>query len=147
MIAAKEWRVKSPFRMILRLHRRRFVDRELVRYYKSAVKNRRWKKGMLKTVNDTKDHSVRPLMSQLKVPTLLVTALNDKICDPKVAEEAAYEMPVDIGHFLSIPKCGHAPQIEKSRKINRLVLSFLTEPNPTAHPSWSRQFLVKPTRR
>ncbi len=128
-------------------YRRRFVDREMVRYYKAAVKNRRWKRGMLRTVNDTKEHSVRPLMSQLKVPTLLVTAENDRICCPKTAEHAAAEMPEGIGHFLSIPKCGHAPQIERSRKVNRLVLSFLTDPNPTAHPSWTRQFLVKPTRR
>ncbi len=128
-------------------HRRRFVDREMVRYYKMAVKNRRWKRGMLRTVNDTKEHTVRPLMAQLKVPTLLISADNDRICDPKTAAEAAHDMPEGIGHFLSIPKCGHAPQIERSRKVNRLVLSFLTDPNPTAHPSWTRQFLVKPTRR
>lgn len=128
-------------------HRRRFVDREMVRYYKMAVKNRRWKRGMLRTVNDTKEHSVRPLMAQLKVPTLLISADNDRICCPKTAAEAANDMPEGIGHFLSLPKCGHAPQIEKSRKVNRLVLSFLTDPNPTAHPSWTRQFLVKPTRR
>ncbi len=128
-------------------HRRRYVDRDMVRYYKAAVKNRRWKRGMLRTVNDTKEHSVRHLMPQLKVPTLLVTAENDRICCPRTAEEAAAEMPEGIGHFLSIPKCGHAPQIERYRKVNRLVLSFLTDPNPTAHPSWTRQFLVKPTRR
>jgi pimeloyl-ACP methyl ester carboxylesterase len=128
-------------------HRRRYVDREMVRYYKAAVKNRRWKRGMLRTVNDTKEHTVRPRMAELKVPTLLVTAEFDRICCPKTAEEAAHDMPEGIGHFLSIPKCGHAPQIERSRKVNRLVLSFLTDPNPTAHPSWTRQFLVKPTRR
>ncbi|QEL13469.1 alpha/beta fold hydrolase [Limnoglobus roseus] len=128
-------------------HRRRFVDREVVRYYKAAVKNRRWKRGLLRTVNDTKEHSVRSLMSKLTVPTLLITALNDKICDPKTAAEAAAEMPAGVGHYLAIPKCGHAPQIERSRKINRLVLSFLTDPSPTAHPSWARKFLVKPTRR
>lgn len=128
-------------------HRRRYVDRDMVRYYKAAVKNRRWKRGMLRTVNDTKEHTVRPLMAKLKVPTLLISADNDRICDPKTAIEAAHDMPEGIGHFLSIPRCGHAPQIERSRKVNRLVLSFLTDPNPTAHPSWTRQFLVKPTRR
>lgn len=128
-------------------HRRRFVDRDIVKYYKAIVKDRRWKRGLLRTVNDTKEHSVRSLMSKLSVPTLLITALNDKICDPKTAMEAAAEMPAGIGHSLSIPKCGHAPQIERSRKINRLVLSFLTDPIPSAHPSWTRKFLVKPTRR
>jgi pimeloyl-ACP methyl ester carboxylesterase len=128
-------------------HRRRFVDREIVRYYKAAVKNRKWKRGLLRTVNDTKEHSVRGLMSQLTIPTLLVTAENDKICNPQTALEAGAEMPQELGHTLLLPKCGHAPQIEKARKINRLVLSFLTSPNPSAHPKLTTRYLVKPTRR
>ena len=51
-------------------------------------------------------------MKDVKAPTLLVTGDEDKICDPKTAEEAARELP--NGHFLAIPKCGHAPQIEKA---------------------------------
>jgi pimeloyl-ACP methyl ester carboxylesterase len=133
--------VKSVF------YRRRFVDREMVRYYKAAVENQRWKRGLMRTVNATKEHSVRPLMKQLTVPTLLVTGLNDQICDPHTAALAAAEIPAPYGHFLALPKCGHAPQIEKTRKINRLVLSFLTDDVPTAHPSWTKQYLVKPTRR
>jgi pimeloyl-ACP methyl ester carboxylesterase len=133
--------VKSVF------YRRRFVDREMVRYYKAAVENSRWKRGLMRTVNATKDHSVRPKMKHLGVPTLLVTGLNDQICDPKTAEAAAADIPAPFGHFLALPKCGHAPQIEKARKINRLVLSFLTDETPTAYPSWTKQYLVKPTRR
>ena len=40
------------------------------------------------------------------------------------------------GQFLMIPSCGHAPQMEKSWLINRLVVHFLTHPAPT--PPWSR---------
>jgi pimeloyl-ACP methyl ester carboxylesterase len=128
-------------------YRRRFIDREIVRYYKAAVKNRKWKRGLLRTVNDTKEHTVRPLMSQLTVPTLLITAEGDKICDPNTAMQAGAEIPEGLGHILLLRKCGHAPQIEKFRKINRLVMSFLTSPNPSAHPKLTQRYLVKPTRR
>jgi pimeloyl-ACP methyl ester carboxylesterase len=73
-----------------------------------------------------------------------VTGEYDKICDPKTAAAAAGELPA--GHFLSVPKCGHAPQIEKHWLINRLVVNFLSSPQPSSHPSWTKLILAKPTR-
>lgn len=106
------------------------ADRELLRYYKAKFANRRWKTGFLRTVRGTLDQTVRDKLKSLKCPTLLVTGAEDKVCDPKTAEEAAGELP--NGLFFKIPKCGHAPQIEKAWKINRLVLHFLTAPKPLA---------------
>jgi pimeloyl-ACP methyl ester carboxylesterase len=83
-------------------------------------------------------------MKHVKAPTLLVTGSEDKICDPRTAETAARELP--NGQFLCIPGCGHAPQIEKSWLINRLVVHFLTAKNPTANPKWTQLLLAKPTR-
>ena len=97
----------------------------MVRYYKMAVENRKWKKGMLRTVNGTLEHSVRTKLKDVKAPTLLVTGLKDRICDPKTAEAAARELP--NGYFRAIPKCGHAPQIEKARLINQLVVRYLKD--------------------
>ncbi len=130
--------VKSVF------HKPRLVDREILRYYKSRFSNRRWKSGFLKTVRGTLDHSVRERLKDVKCPALLVTAEEDKICCPRTAEEAAKDLPQ--GHFRKISKCGHAPQIEKPWLINRLVVDFLSSPNPTAHPSWTKLILAKPTR-
>ncbi|HEV3385875.1 MAG TPA: alpha/beta hydrolase, partial [Gemmata sp.] len=76
--------------------------------------------------------------------TLLVTAEEDKICCPRTAEDAAKTLLQ--GHFRKIAKCGHAPQIEKPWLINRLVVDFLSSPNPTAHPSWTKLILATPTR-
>src|SRR5262249_40607088 len=102
----------------------RKADREVLKYYKAKFPVRRWKSGLLKTVRGTLDFTVREKLREMKCPTLLVSGAEDKICDPKTAEEAARDLP--NGQFLSIPKCGHAPQIEKAWQINRLVVHFLS---------------------
>jgi pimeloyl-ACP methyl ester carboxylesterase len=125
-------------------HKPRRVDGEMLRYYKSKFASRKWTKGFIRTVKGTLDHSVRERLKQVAAPTLLVTASGDKVCCPRTAEDAARELP--NGHFRKIVRCGHAPQIEKHWLINRLVVDFLSSPNPTAHPSWTKLILAKPTR-
>ncbi len=139
-VKSSDWNsvVKSVF------FRTRHVDRDIVKYYKSAVLNRRWKTGVLRTVRGTTEHSIREQLKNLNAPTLVITGLRDRVCDPKMAEEAAKELP--NGHFLPIPRCGHAPQIERYRLINRRVVHFLTAEKPSAHPRWTQQIIVKPTR-
>jgi len=117
------------------------VDRNVLRYYKSRFGNRRWKMGFVKTVRGTLDYSVREKLREMRCPTLLVSGKQDKVCCPKTAGEAAQELT--NGLFLSIPKCGHAPQIEKAWKINRLVVHFLSAANPTSLPSWTQLLLAK----
>ncbi len=130
--------VKSVF------HKPRFVDRDIVRYYQTQLNSRKWKTGLLRTIRGTLEYTVREQLKQVAAPTLLVTGEQDRVCDPKTAEEAAKNLKV--GHFLSIPKCGHAPQIEKAWLINRLVVHFLTSSKPTATPKWTQLLLAKPTR-
>jgi pimeloyl-ACP methyl ester carboxylesterase len=125
-------------------HKNRYVDRDIVKYYKLAMNSRKWKLGLIRTIRGTMEFSARNQMNRMTAPTLLVTGENDKICDPKTAAEAAKELP--HGHFLSIPNCGHAPQVEKHWLINRLVAHFLTAPRPTAHPRWTQLLLAKPSR-
>lgn len=104
------------------------ADHELLRYYKAKFASRRWKTGFLRTVRGTLDLTVRDKLKTLKCPALLITGAYDKVCDPKTAESAARTIP--HGAFYKIPKCGHAPQIEKAWRINRLVLQFLSAPKP-----------------
>jgi|SRR5262245_6428512 len=120
------------------------ADRDVLHYYKSKFTSRKWKAGFLKTVRGTLEHTVREQLKKIPCPTLLVTGGEDKVCDPKTAEEAAKDLPQ--GHFLRIERCGHAPQIEKHWQINRLVVHFLSSPKPTARPSWTQLILAKPTR-
>ena len=118
---------------------RRHADGEMIRFYKRQFPNRRWRLRNVRTVQGTKQHSVRHLMKELRAPTLLVTGKNDRICDPKEAHAAAKEL--QNGQFLLIPKCGHAPQIEKAGLINRRVVYFLTHPKPSSKPRLSQLLL------
>ena len=128
--------VKSVF------HKTRYIDSDLVKYYKLALASRKWKTGLLRTIRGTMGYTVRAKMRELTQMTLLITGEKDRICDPKTASEAAQEIP--NGHFLEIPQCGHAPQIERHWLINRLVVHFLTAPQPSAHPRWTQLLLSKP---
>lgn len=120
------------------------ADRGLVTYYKRCFQSRRWKLGLIRTVRGTNDHVVRPKMKDIKAPTLLIGAKEDRIVNYLEGERAAVEIP--NGHWVSLPKCGHAPQIEMPRLVNRLVVHFLTAAHPTANPSFVKLILNKPRR-
>jgi pimeloyl-ACP methyl ester carboxylesterase len=123
---------------------RKNVDAEVLEYYKGRFDSKRWKLGFIKTVRGTLEHTVRDKLKEMRCPTLLVTGKEDKVCCPRTAGEAARELP--NGVFLTLPKCGHAPQIEKAWKINRVVVHFLSTPDPTTAPTWPQLFLSKPPR-
>ena len=106
----------------------RLVDPNLVRYYQGRFTDRRWRLGLLRTIRGTMDHSVRDLLPRLVQPTLLVAGEDDRIVDPEHAAAIAPLMP--CGEFICIPRCGHAPQMEKAKVVNRLVVEFLTRPIP-----------------
>jgi abhydrolase domain-containing protein 6 len=119
----------------------RKIDRRLLGYYQKAFASRRWKTGLLRTVRGTLEHVVRDRLADLRQPTLLVSGDNDKIVDPATAAAAALRLPQ--GHYLSIPHCGHAPQMEKPGQINRLVVNFLTSPRPSIRPRLSQLLLAR----
>jgi pimeloyl-ACP methyl ester carboxylesterase len=125
-------------------HKPKFVDRDMVKFYKAQMANRVWKTGLLRTVRGTLDHSVRARLPLVTQETLLVTGKNDTICDPRTAAAAVKELP--NGHFLEVADCGHAPQIEKHWLINRLVVYFLTAPKPTATPNWPQLVFAQPSK-
>src|SRR5262249_22554264 len=107
-------------------HDTRLVDRDLVRYYQGRFGDRRWRTGLLRTIRGTMDHSVRELLPRVAQPTLLVTGQEDRIVDPEHAASVAPLLP--RGEFVCIPQCGHAPQMEMPKIVNRLVIDFLTRP-------------------
>ena len=124
----------------------RKADRGLLNYYKRCFQSRKWKLGLIRTVKGTNDHIVRPRMKDLKCPTLVLGGKEDQIVSYLEGERAAVEIPNGNGHWLSLDRCGHAPQIEMPRLVNRLVVHFLTAPRPSAHPSFVKLLLNKPSR-
>jgi alpha-beta hydrolase superfamily lysophospholipase len=75
----------------------------------------------------------------VRQPTLLVSGREDRIVSPEETAAAATDLPQ--GHFLMLPRCGHAPQVEKPWLINRLVVHFLTHPRPSLPPRLTRWLL------
>ncbi len=100
------------------------LNSALTDYFRNRFSNRRWRQGMLRTVQATKKHSIRDRLAKLKQQTLLVVGAEDRIVDPTESLGAA----AGLSHVrtLSIAGCGHAPQIERRRFINRLVVDFMT---------------------
>lgn len=94
---------------------------------------------MFHTIRGTMSHSVRGLLKEVRQPTLLVSGAEDRIVSPEETAAAASGLP--DGHFLMLPQCGHAPQIEKARLINLLVVHFLTHPQPSL-PAHLTRFLL-----
>jgi pimeloyl-ACP methyl ester carboxylesterase len=106
----------------------RRADPRLLAYYRRQFANRRWRLGLLRTVRGTMDHCVRDRLAEMTQPTLLVSGRDDRIVDPNEAAAAAGLLP--RGQHLVLPRCGHAPQMERPGRVNRLVVQFLTSPRP-----------------
>jgi pimeloyl-ACP methyl ester carboxylesterase len=111
----------------------RHADPKLLAYYERQFANRRWRSGLLRTIRGTMDHRVRHRLAQVTQPTLLVVGGEDRIVDPRQAIEAAGLLP--HGRLMVLQGCGHAPQIEQSEVINRLVIEFLQERSPSSPPA------------
>jgi pimeloyl-ACP methyl ester carboxylesterase len=139
---------RSDYQAIIKavFHKPRKADSNLLGYYKRCFQSRKWKLGLIRTVKGTNEHVVRARMKDLKRPTLVIGGKEDHIVNYLEGERAAVDIPNNNGYWLSLPNCGHAPQIEMSRLVNRLVVHFLTAPRPSAHPSFVKLLLNKPTR-
>jgi len=104
------------------------LEPALVDYYVRQSRNRRWRTGFVHTIRGTKDHCVRDRLTEMKQPTLLISGKEDRIVNPEVVRAATGDLAQ--GQFLMIPDCGHAPQIEKPRLMNRLIVRYLNGQMP-----------------
>ena len=104
------------------------TDPNLLAYYEKKFADRRWRSGLLRTIRGTMGHRVRDRLAEVTQPTLLVVGREDRIVDPHQAIEAAGLLR--RGRLLVLEGCGHAPQIERSELVNRLVVEFLQETSP-----------------
>jgi pimeloyl-ACP methyl ester carboxylesterase len=107
-------------------HDERHVDGRLIAAFEEKFRDRRWKKGVLRTLRGTVGHSVAPLLRRVSAPTLVVWGAEDRIlADVPGSIRAAAGIP-DVRQVV-IPGCGHAPQIEKAWLVNRLIVGHLTD--------------------
>ena len=108
----------------------RCASPRIVKYYEQKFANKPWRRALFETVRGTKSHSVRDKLRQFDRPTLVICGREDRIVDPHEVHEAVKDIP--NYRFVMVPHCGHAPQLECSRLINRMVVEFLSSAAPAA---------------
>lgn len=104
---------------------RECADAGVLSYYQRQFANRRWKLGLLRTIRGTMPCRVRDRLPRITQPTLLVVGREDRIVAPDESIAAASLLP--RGRVVVLNRCGHAPQIEKANRVNRLVMRFLSD--------------------
>jgi pimeloyl-ACP methyl ester carboxylesterase len=120
--------VKSVF------HKGRFASDDLVKAFERKFQDRRWKKGVLRTLRGTVGHSVAPLLSQVPHPTLVIWGSDDQVLSDVPGAIRAADQILKVRQVV-VPQCGHAPQIERARLVNQLVLRYLKDKLRTIPPT------------
>jgi abhydrolase domain-containing protein 6 len=110
--------VKSVF------HRGQFATDDLVNVIAKKFQNREWKKGVLRTLRGTVGHSVADLLETIPHPSLAIWGDDDRVISDVPGSVRAADRLLKVRQVV-IPKCGHAPQIEKAHLVNQLVARFL----------------------
>ncbi len=105
-------------------HSRKFATDDLIRAFETKFQDRKWKKGVLRTLRGTMGHSVCELLEHIPHPCLFIWGAEDHVIADVPGSIRAAERLLKVRQVV-IPKCGHAPQIEKAKLVNELVLRFL----------------------
>ena len=139
-------------------HRGGFASEPLIEAMEAKLRNRKWKKGFVRTVRGTVGHSVAPLLESIPHPTLLIWGADDRVISDVPGSMKAADRLI-CGRQVLIPRCGHAPQIEKSRLVNTLISRFLRDQLKTIPPvldpirtvrephpmtAWVNSFAIRP---
>ena len=124
----------------------RFATEELVEAFERKFQDRRWKKGVLRTLRGTVGHSVAELLPALPHPTLVIWGANDRVLSDVPSAIRAADRILKVRQVV-IPKCGHAPQIEKARVVNQLVVHYLKDKLKTIPPTLDPERFLQRTRR
>jgi pimeloyl-ACP methyl ester carboxylesterase len=132
--------VKSVF------HKGRFATDDLVKAFERKFQDRKWKKGVLRTLRGTVGHSVASLLALVPHPTLVIWGASDMVLSNVPGAIRASDQILKVRQVV-IPKCGHAPQIEKARLVNQLVVRYLKDKLKTIPPALdSERFLEQANR-
>ncbi len=114
-------------------HRDHFASAELVMAFRRKFQDRKWKKGVLRTLRGTVGHSVASLLPSVLQPTLVIWGANDRVLADVPGSIRAAERIARVRQVV-IPTGGHAPQIEKARLVNQLVSRYLRDELKTIPP-------------
>lgn len=89
-----------------------------------------WDRGLWEVSKASRTSEATGRLSELRVPTLVVTGGSDPIVPPEESERLAAEIP---GATLALMEgCGHLPQEECPAQFSELLLGWLQAEKPTA---------------
>lgn len=123
-------------------HTKRFATDDLIDGIAQKFQDRQWKKGVLRTLRGTVGHSVGPLLDHIPHPCLLIWGAEDKIIADVPGSIRSADRMIKARQLV-IPKCGHAPQIEKARLVNHLVVRFLRDGLKAIPPALDPRHFLK----
>lgn len=78
---------------------------------------------LVRMARSTHQTGVAPFLPRLRLPTLLVWGLQDRITPPDVARR--FESLLPESTLVLLEACGHAPMIEQPDAFNRHLMAFL----------------------
>lgn len=81
--------------------------------------------GFFSGLNACLDIDYRQTLKSIKIPTLILSCQQDKICPP--FNQKLMHKLVSNSKFYTIRNAGHVGKIEKTEEFNRVVLEFLRE--------------------
>jgi pimeloyl-ACP methyl ester carboxylesterase len=122
-------------------HDGRYASEELVQAFQRKFADRRWKMGLLRTLRGTVGHSVASLLPEVPHPVLVIWGAGDRVLSD-LAGSIRAAARLRRARQVVIPKCGHAPQIEKARLVNHLISRFLRDTLRTIPPALDPQRLL-----
>jgi abhydrolase domain-containing protein 6 len=105
-------------------HDRRLASPGVVNYFARKFASREWRRALFQTVRGTKSHCVAGRLPEVQRPTLVICGREDRIVDPYHVERAV--TGISNFRFEMLDRCGHAPQLEQPRVVNRMVVDFLS---------------------
>lgn len=84
--------------------------------------------SIVRMAKSTQRHYVADLLPEIFTPTLLIWGNDDKITPPRVARE--FEELLPHARLVTLPRCGHAPMMEKPDEFNATLQRYLNDVDP-----------------
>jgi pimeloyl-ACP methyl ester carboxylesterase len=99
------------------------VTEELVDHWFHSIKDRDYKRFLLRVSRATRDRCVKEDLAKLDVPTMIIWGRNDEITPPSTGEE--FQRLITGSQLEFIDQCGHAPNWERPEQFANILEDFL----------------------
>jgi pimeloyl-ACP methyl ester carboxylesterase len=108
------------------------VSDELVDDIYKMLKDRHYRRFLLRVAKATRDRYMLEELAKVDVPTMIIWGRDDSITPPFVAEQFCQSIPT--AELVFIDQCGHAPPIEQPDMFARLLDNFLDDMKTVCAP-------------